>query len=209
MKRLLSATTFCSALLLLSAAIPSRASTITFMSTLGAQGEIHTASLGPDATVLQLQAFFNSMAVAGAPSGNGTYSGLYLTETYTPDVLTVSGAVPSLNSNLSASTTLLTITFTSAGLNADTNTLDLNSPVDVSSITVSPTLLSDLGLSGASALTSLTDTGRGNIVNDTFKSYNPGLNLTMEVAEPRSLFMMALGLGLTVFGARGKYSRIG
>ena len=205
MKHLHSATILCLALFFFSPAIPCNASIIEFTSTL-TEGDVSTTGPGSAVAVTEMLGDFNTLTISGAPSGNGVYSGLFLAEAYSPDVLTITGSLPSLNSNLAANTTLLTITFSSSGLtaNATTSAFSLNFPTDVVLITPSATLLSDLSLTGVTlSLTGLTDSGKSQSgAGNSFTSSDPSPTLSSPVPEPGPRTMLLFGLAATVFAAR-------
>ena len=214
MSKNLSVSQLCLVLLLLGSAVTSQAaSMISFTSNL-TEGDITTTGLGSTAApVTVLDGDFAFLTISGALTDNGTYGTvaipLFLPLAYTPDTLTITGAVPGL-SGLAASTTLLTINFSAAGLTGNTtgtgaNAFVLNSGEAISSIVVFPTLLADLGLTGTSfSLTSFTDTGaaQGTGLNS-FTSSDPSLTLTSAptaAPEPGSLLTMLFGLTSLAIG---------
>jgi hypothetical protein len=237
MKRFLSASTFCVALLFFASALPSHASIIiTFSDTnLGNIGDVSTTGgVGSADPVVGLQANFDTVTISGAPSANGTYGpggnaipATFLTEDYcttggfptcatgeTPGIIYVFGPIAALNPNLNFSTSvanpLVTITL-SAGLTANVTGnptgSSINFPTDVSSIFVNSTFLSDLGLSA----TNFNLTGLVNaLVQTAPNSFISTESLTLSSAvapEPGSWLMMTLGLASMVFAARKKFSR--
>jgi hypothetical protein len=175
--------------------------------------------LSTSASVGTISGPISTLNVSGAPSGNGAYNGLSLALAYNPDSLTVTGSIPVLNGNLAASSTLLTINFSAAGLTADTTSGNfvLNFPTNVTSIVVSPTLLADLGLSAAASLTALTDTATSS--GFTFQGQplyfqsSSSLSLTTTPAaaapEPSFRLMTTFGLVFMVFATRRKFLRAG
>lgn len=106
-------------------------------------------------------------------------------------------------------TNLVTIQF-STGLTANTTggaTISLNEPAaaSITSISVAPALLADLGLSSSTpfTLTALTTTGQP--VGTTGNNYvenTASLILASPVPEPGSWMLMISGLALTIYGAR-------
>jgi hypothetical protein len=160
-------------------------------------------------------AAFDTFAVSGAPLDNGSYSALNLSDVYSPDVLTVSGSIAGL-SGLSSSSTLLTITFSSAGLTSSANgaNFDLNFPSNVTAIAVSSVLLADLGLTGSGfSLTALTEheVNSGFTFEDlpTYFASDPTLTLTATPAslpgatpEPASSVLTMTGLAYIAFMVR-------
>ena len=219
MKRLISASTLCATLLFFGSAIPSRAADILFSSTTGG-GDLNTASLGPAAPLvpsfppspLGLSETFDKLVVTGAPLNNGTYSPLFLTETFdtTTDVLLVTGAIPGLGI---LSQTLLTIQLnTDLTANATTTSVSLNKPsaLSITSITLSATLLADLGLSGAPlSLNGLADLSAACCVNGSNYQNQTGalLDLVTAVPEPTSWLLAAIGFASLVFVSLKKFSR--
>ncbi len=167
---------------------------------------------------------FNTLIVSGAPSNNGTYIPIFEQENFnaTTNVLTLSGTIngcstPSNCANLPGlltSSNLVTIQF-STGLTANTTggtTISLNepAPASITSITVAPALLADLGISSSTAftLTALTTTGQP--VGTTGNNYvenTASLVLGAAVPEPGSWMLMISGLGLTIYGARKRFLR--
>jgi hypothetical protein len=162
---------------------------------------------------------FNTLIVSGAPANNGTYIPIFEQENFntTTDVLTLSGTIngcstPSNCANLPGLltlTNLVTIQF-STGLTANTTggtTISLNepAPASITSITLAPALLADLGLTSSTpfTLTALTTTGQpvGNS-GDNYVENTASLILSAPVPEPGSWMMMISGLALTVYGAR-------
>jgi hypothetical protein len=199
----------CSFFLLAGSAVQSQAAIIQFTSNL-TEGDVTTTTpSGANDLVTLLDGDFSGLTISGAPSGNGSYGTLFLPIVYTPTTLTVTGSIPGL-AGLAGSSTLLTINFSAAGIsaNATGTTFSLNFPTNVTSIVVSPTLLTDLGLSGSIVgLTAFTDTGavQGTGLNS-YTSSNPSLTLTTGVPEPSSQMLITLGsafLGLG-FVARKK-----
>jgi hypothetical protein len=218
-KHLLSVSALWAVLLLFGSALLSQAAIIQF--TGGSTPNIIDilaggASSTSDGVSLFQGTLYSTLTVSGASSGNGTYNALSLALFYTPDSLTVTGSIPLLNSNLAASSTLLTINFSAAGLTADTTSGNfvLNFPTDVTSIVVSPTLLSDLSLSAAAlSLTALTENGVNSSFTfqgqSSFFQSNSSLSLAASTAAPEPSFrlIMIIGLGLMVFVARKGFSR--
>ncbi|HWE50049.1 MAG TPA: hypothetical protein VG273_09685 [Bryobacteraceae bacterium] len=232
MKRLVSASALCSALLLLGSAVPVHASLIIEFEDSSLFG--NSLLTGGDITtdITQIGAFdpitgfvnvpLNTLIVSGAPANNGTYIPLFEQENYnaTTHVLTVSGTVngcstPSNCSNLPGLATmsdLFTIQF-STGLTANTSggtTISLNMPsaASITSITVSPTLLADLGLSSTTPFTLLALTSSGQPVGESGNNYvlNAGsITLTTAAPEPAAWMLMGLGLVLTVCVAPRKF----
>jgi hypothetical protein len=218
-KHLISAFTLCGTLLFFGSAIPSRAADILFSSTTGG-GDLNTGSLGPAAPVVPsfppnpigLSETLDKLVVTGAPLNNGTYSPLFLTETFdtTTDLLTLSGAIAGLGM---LSQTLATIQLsTDLTANATTTSVSLNKPsaLSITSITLSATLLADLGLSGtALSLNGLTDVSSAccvtgvNYQNQTVAS----LDLVTGAPEPTSWLLTAIGFASLVFVSRKKFSR--
>lgn len=219
MKNLFSASVLCAALLLLVSAVPSRAADILFTSTTGG-GDITTGVLGAAAPLVPsfppnpigLSETFDKLVVTGAPSNNGTYSPLFLTETFntTTDVLTLSGAILGLSI---PTQTLVTITLnTDLTANATTSGVSLNMPsaASIVSVSVSSTLLADLGLSGAGvSLNGLTDLSGSCCVGGlNYQSQtSASLDLVTGVPEPTSWLLTASGLALLAFVSRKKFSR--
>jgi hypothetical protein len=195
-----------------------QAAEILFSSTTGG-GDITTGSLGATAPLVPsfppnpigLSETFDKLVVTGAPSNNGTYSPLFLTETFntTTDVLTLVGAIPGLSI---LSQTLVTIQLnTDLTANATTTSVSLNKPsaASIVSITLSPTLLADLGLPSATfSLNGLTDLAASccdtglNYQNQTSAS----LDLVTGVPEPTSWLLTGIGLASLAFVSK-KFSR--
>jgi hypothetical protein len=160
---------------------------------------------------------FNSLSVTGAPSSNGNYtltntSLNYNTATKT---LTLLGAISSL-SGLSSQTTLLTIVYGGSGLLGDTSnsTLSLNLFNNTTSITESSTLLSDLGFTPTSTISTLSSgdkittgsstSNSGGVYNYTASSETLMSNVT---ATPEPASLVLLGGGLMALGFRFRRRR--
>jgi hypothetical protein len=164
---------------------------------------------------------FNTLIVSGAPSNNGTYIPIFEQENFnaTTDVLTLSGTIngcstPSNCANLPGLltlTNLVTIQF-SAGLTANTTggaTISLNEPApgSITSISLAPALLADLGLSSSTPLTLTALTTTGQPVGASGNNYvenTASLVLSAPVPEPGSWMLMISGLALTICGTRKK-----
>lgn len=215
MKPIISVSTFCTAALLLLSAASGLASTISFTSTTGG-GDINTSSLGATATVTGLTEIFDTLTVTGAPSNNGTYAPLFLHESLDAinNIITLTGTISGCSlcgslPGLTSSSTLVSIQL-SGPLTADATTsgVSVNIP-GVTSITLSSTLLADLGLSGATAtLTNLGNTANPCCVGGTnYQNQTSGTLVftTTPVPEPTFLPLTALllGIGALVMRKRG------
>jgi hypothetical protein len=207
------------AALLLVAAVPGKAATISFTSTLGG-GDITTSSIGSNAPITGFLEYFNTLTVTGAPSNNGTYTPLFLTESFntTTDVLTLTGTISGCSTcgslpGLTVSSTLATIQF-STGLtaNASTTSGSVNMPslASITSITLSATLLADLGLTGST----FTLADLGNVSTSccsdgkNYQNQTSGILSfsTTSVPEPNFLPLTALLLAAGVLVLRKKKS---
>ena len=214
MKHLTSASIVCAALLFVGSAVPSQAAEILFSSTTGG-GDITTGSLGATAPLVPsfppnpigLSETFDKLVVTGAPSNNGTYSPLFLTESFdtSTDILTLTGAILGLSI---PTQTLVTIQLnTDLTANASTSSVSLNKPsaASIVSITLSPTLLADLGLSGATfSLNGLTDLSGSCCVGGlNYQSQtSASLDLVTGVPEPTSWLLTGIGLASLAFVSR-------
>jgi len=222
MKHILSASTLCAAILFLGSAIQSHAATIEFLSS-SPGGDLTTAGVGSAATVLGIGSpspdapeIFDTLMIFNDGSVNGNYTPIYLKEIYnsTTDTLTVSGTLNPYFANLSTTTNLVTIVFSSAGLtaNATSSNVALNFPTDVVSITLGTTFASDLGLPTSLSpvdLLGLTDVGQSNGDTGNYDITSASLVLDSNAPEPGSWLLMTLGSALIVLAARRRSSRVG
>jgi hypothetical protein len=233
LKKFFAVSTFCSALLFFGFAVPSNAEVVLdFSNTNGSGSSDISTTPGTDGanTVVSLSIIFNSLAVSGAPSDDGTTSVFlneyYCTDTTTCNSLGVSGILPNIiyvvgtalgvTGDITGPNTppLVEIALSGAltGTVAASPTFSLTFPTDVSTVTVSPGLLSALGDSGAvPSLTGMTnvETGGGG------GSYSVTSQATLDLGspappapEPSTWLMMTLGMFLIVFVARKKSSRL-
>jgi hypothetical protein len=203
--RLVYSTLVCSTLLLLGSAAHAQAASILFEDLDLTGGDITAASLGPNALVTGLvDVPFDTLVV----NGGTEYHPLFEQENFntTTEVLTLVGSISALP-GLAAQSTLVSIQF-SAELTGDATSTNfaLNEPLPstVTSITVSPVLLADLGLTGTTfSLSALTAVG--NAVGSDLSNYvvinNASIDLVSPTPEPGSWLLMMMGLSLIAFSS--------
>jgi hypothetical protein len=157
---------------------------------------------------------FNELIVSNDGAYNGTYKNLSLTLSFnnSTDQLTLSGAISGLT-GLSSSTTLETIQL-SGGLSGTTNgsfTLDSNKVMsEVTSVTLSNTLLSDLGLVSWYGVNLMNVSTSGPAVSgtpNTYMSNSATLNTRVSAAPEPGSFVL-LGAGILCLGF-WRYTRSG
>lgn len=216
---------FLSAALLVWVAAPAHASTILFQDTDLTGGDITTTlPLGAsDPLSGVVNAPFNALTVFGAAANNGSYAPLYLLENFdsSTDILTLSGTIngcPTCGNlpGLQTDTNLVTIQF-SADLLGDTSgasgsafVLEMPVSADITSVTVAPALLADLGLTGtAFQLTGLELAGQAVSAqgNNFVVVENGSIQLSSDdppaaTPEPATWPIALLGLGLVMVACR-------
>jgi hypothetical protein len=230
----LSVSTVFLALLLLGFPSPGRATQIYFLDVAHTGGDITAASFGSPVAVTGLTNVpFDEMIISGdtaVPGDNGTYSGFFLGGGTNGETLSAGGLTLTLQGTLngcslcstnfgsafSTASVLATITFSSTPAltaNANSSGITVNKPPvsNIASITLSPTLLADLGLTGTPFfLTQLTAVGQsvGGVANYVVIN-SASLDFSSSVPEPASGSIAIAGLALIVFVSRKRFSRIG
>jgi PEP-CTERM motif len=238
MKQLFTLSTLCSALFVLGSAAPGNAEIVLDFSTAGGgTSDISTTpgTIGGNPnTVVSLHVQFNTLAVSGAASDNGTATGLTLDEYYcaTSSDCTSIGAFGLLPGNIYVTGTALGVTGSLSGVNTPplvtialsgaltgnvgtSPTFSLIFPTDVSSVTVNPGLLAALGATGATpALTAMTNVESGGgggsytvTSSATLDLGGPVVTTFGTVPEPGTWLMMAVGMSLIVLAVARKSSR--
>jgi hypothetical protein len=215
MKHLATSLTLCGLLAVVSS-VPANATLITFSTAPNnnAGGDLTTATTpslpNPTATILGISSLgLTTLAVSGAPSNSGTYTPIFVTESYngTTDLLTITGTIngcPTCGNlpGLTSSSTLLSIQFAgNLTANATTSSASLNNPPPpgITSITVNATLLADLGLTGANFFFSnLSGTGNSNGDPGNYNLSTESLTISTTTPEPATWLLMLCGLGLVV-----------
>jgi hypothetical protein len=161
---------------------------------------------------------FKTLTISGAPtaSTNTSYTPLNFYEEYntTTNTLTMYGSVAGCATcsnlpGLTVATTLVTIVFSSnLTANATTSSFSLNAFPAVNSITVNPTLLSDLGASGTFLLSVLTASGDADSsAGGNYDATAASLVITTATPEPGSAALMTIGLAALAIGARKRFSK--
>jgi len=226
MKTIMSVSTLCTALLLLVSAVPGQAGTISFTSTTGG-GDITTnPTTGSAATIVGLTESFDTLTVTGG-SNPGTYHPLFLGENLaigaTTETLTLSGTMTGCTAcstvfpTLTSSTALATIVFnspTALTANAGASSASVNMPslASIASITLSSTLLADLGLSTPFTLSALGNVSSASQPGN-YQNQSSGVltftNTTASVPEPTFFPLSAMVLALGVFLLRKKKTPTG
>lgn len=209
MRTVFSGCAFCLAAFLLTGA--ARGATVISFTSTSTGGDISTAlPLGPNDTITGFTNIpFDTLTVTGAPEDNGVYKPVFLQESLntTTDVLTLSGTINGCTNcgNLPGlTTTSALVSIQISALTANTtlgsppgDNFNVNFPT-VTSITVSPVLLADLGLTGATfSLTGFTDSGQSQgSGGNSYTSSSASLVLSnIAVPEPGSWFFAVLGIG--------------
>jgi hypothetical protein len=212
-KHILTASTLLLALVFLGSAVPGRAGTISFTSTLGG-GDITTVpTTGSAATIVGLAESFSTLTVTGG-SNPGTYQPLFLSEGLvigaTTETLTLTGTLtgcPTCSTvfpTLTSSTALATIVFnspTALTANAGTTSASVNMPslASITSITLNPTLLADLGLSAPFTLTALGNVSSASQPGN-YQNQSTGVltftNTTVSTSTPEPSSGLLLGTAL-------------
>jgi hypothetical protein len=229
MKHLLSVSALCSGLLFCASAIPCRAGTIDFFNdgtgSTGSDISLDSSSTIPGVdTVIGILTDFNFYNF-GSGNVSGFFQEAYCSTTIECADLGISGS-PAIN------TIYVTGTVTADGITDSiggtgnsvpliaialsgpiTGTSSLTSPfftgygaLSVSSITVNPLLLSDLGLTGATFSLTAADVNIGGGAGNYTVTQSASLDLsTSSTPEPGSWLLMATAMSLAVFAARVKF----
>jgi hypothetical protein len=220
-----------SAALLIGLVAPAHGTTILFQDNALIGGDITTAFplSASDPLTSVINAPFNLLTISGAAANNGSYTPLFLQENFNSatDTLTLSGTINGcprcgnlpgmlVNSNLVTIQFSTDLTGDTSGASESDFVLNNPSAADIVSVTVSPTLLADLGMTGtAFNLTDLDLVGqavstRGNsfvvVQNGTIRLNSAG-DPPPSVPEPATWQAALLGFGLVIVGSRRLPSR--